>query len=1246
MRVIIDAQACQTESRFRGIGRYSADLTSALLSALAGDEVMLGIDGNYPQAAMHVASFLGAGLPGSQTLRYYYPGPTHPHGHPEDGLRPIAERIVRASYASVSADVVHVNSLFEGFVESAAGLGSLTGLPGTLSSATLYDLIPLRFPKQYLVDPTYRAWYERKLEDLSRFDILLCISESTKRDAMELLGIPESRLAVIHAGVSKDFKPPADLGATRARIGRRFGIHHRFVLYTGNDDYRKNLVGALEAFSKLPKSARMDVQLVLNQVDDVNRIQKIARSFGLKSEEVIITGHVSNEDLVSLLQSCDAVFFPSRYEGFGLPLLEGMACGAPVIAANNSSLPEVIGRTDALFDVASVHDMARCLERVLTDKEFSESLRTSGPVRAAQFTWEECARRTLQAWKQALSARNRLTSPLQVTANRRRIAFVSPLPPEQSGIADYAAEILPSLAKLADVEVFTTANLTSFEGIRVHPWKALRAESNRFDQVVYQFGNSPFHSYMVDLIKDVPGLVVLHDFYLSSMFWHMECHEGFPGVFREQIEAGHGRKALQLYETDDAGKMETRRKYPASRSIIEAADAIVVHSNHSLALCRAFYPGIRRGPWSVLPMPIARQGNPGDAAHLDSRRKLRIATDEVLLVSLGFMADTKRNLELLRSLRLLDGAQVEKMRVVFVGQSSGGAYGELVRGEIADHPHRDRILVTEFVSAATYRDYLSAADIAVQLRAESRGETSKAVLDCMAHGLALIVNAHGSLAELPEDAVVKVPDAFTVAELARAIGDLVANPQRRAALSKRAASHIEEFHSTRHVALEYLGAIETSIANRHERTGKALVKPIVDGLLAGGCRDHEYQAIEHALMETVEAGRPGRLLVDLSEVVHKDYGTGIHRVVRNLARELARCDAPLAGPVRLVAHGADGAMTSQEKFGHLKLGLPALNRELEMSPCNVQAGDDLFLLDSAWENPERYLATLEKIRAKGGRSMAMVYDLIPIRHPQYCVEFMPKVFEHWLRFVVRECDVIICISRTVADDLAAWIGSSAVEHRPGLAIGHNLLGSDLEGTVTRAKAASGNRIRGFLDAEGTLTVMVGTVEPRKRHDLVLDAFETLWREGSAQRLLIIGKAGWNVESLKQRLQKHPEIGKRLVWLVGATDSELAEAYGVASRVLMASDAEGFGLPIIEAARHARPLLLSDIPVFREIAGDAADYFQAGSLHALVEALRAEPRPLNFPADRLRDWAHSARSFLKTVHGKDWDFVYPKSGGKK
>lgn len=1233
MRIALDLQACQTESRWRGIGRYSMAFTRALLQQDQGAEFLVGLDGTYPAQAADVREALTGLAPAERMLRYVYPGPRYPVGHARDALRTAAEAFIRQAYAERSPDVLHVHSLFEGYVEHAAGLGQLTHMRGTVSSVTLYDLIPQLFPERYLANDELRGWYRRKLRDLSRFDVILCISDSTRRDAVRLLGLPEERLTVIDAGVDPHFLAAATAELDEAGLRARLGIPGRFVLYTGNGDPRKNLMGAVEAFAAVPREARRDVQLVLNQVGDEQALRSVAKRAGLSPRDLVVTGRISDADLIGLLRICEVFFFPSLYEGFGLPVLEAMACGTAAICGNNSSLPEVIGREDALFDASSREDASAKLVQVLTDGNFRESLARGGRERAQLFSWDRTACRAMEAWENALQQRR--TSALWSTPERRlRIALVTPLPPERTGIADYVVELLPALASRIDIDLYTSADPSTVGTLAdvhtVRAWQELEARADDYDQVVYQMGNSPFHSHMIELLDRVPGAVVLHDFYLSSMLAYMDRDEGRAGLFAIELERSHGRGASALLATDDGWKAASQA-FPASRRVLERADAVIVHSEHSAQIGRKFFPGLPRGPLVRVPMPRCVQPALPDTERQQIRDFLGVAKDDILIVSFGFLADTKLNVELLDALadpRLTEDCAA---RMVFVGQLDGGDYGRRIEARIATHPLRDRIQVTGFASQAVYRDYLQAADVAVQLRSKSRGETSKSVLDCLAHGLPVIVNNYGSFAELPDIAVAKIASNVGPSELADKLQQWCSDPRARCATGEAGRAYLHAEHAPSRVAAAYEDAIRLSMQARVEREGSALASRVGEAVASAAGDEHDLGAIEHAL-RAMWTDSETRLFIDLSEVVHQDYGTGIHRVVRNLARELTLAEGPSLRCVAVALDGNDRLVPATD-YVVQRLDIPVSARQDRLDP---HPGDNLFLLDSAWDRPERFAADIAAVREAGGNVYAMVYDLIPIRFPHYCVEFMPATFERWLRFVVASCDGLICISRAVADDLRNWISETGAAHRHGLRIGHIQLGSDVHEGRGELGTPS-DEMREAMGNAGEAVLMVGTVEPRKRHDLALGAFEEVWAGGCTRRLVIVGKEGWNVEALVTRIRQHPQFGQQLFWLQHVSDAELAFAYSRAERVLQASDAEGFGLPLVEAARHGRPLLATDLAVFREVAGDAADYFPAGDVDALAACLRQPPRPASGTVASI-SWSDSATQTLQLIAAGPWDHV--------
>ncbi|GHA85663.1 glycosyltransferase [Cognatilysobacter bugurensis] len=1233
MRIAIDLQACQTESRLRGIGRYARGFVRAVVARPGDAEFLLGLDATYPDAAVDLREEFSSLVPPAAFRPYFYPGPEMPVGAPGDGLRPAAETLIRRAYAEIGADVVHVSSLFEGFIEHAGGLGRLAHLPGTVSSLLMHDLIPLVMPQWYLQDEVFRTWYLARISQATRFDLLLCNSNATRRDVIDRLHIPSSRVVTVHAGVDEALLSLTGDSALPEPLRQRFGIVGRYVLYTGNGDPRKNLRGAVEAFAALPEALREQTQLVLNQVGDPSVIRDLVRAAGLAPDRVVVTGHVQDQELVALLRGCEVFFFPSLYEGFGLPVLEAMACGVPAICGDNSSLPEVVGRVDALFDASSVESAAAKLAQTLSDTGFRSSLARHGVERAREFTWDRSARLATEAWANAAERRRERISVAIAEAPRLKVALVTPLPPERTGIADYVMELLPALRARMDIDLYTTAPLEALKGEpELHfarPWTELAARANQYDQVIYQVGNSPFHSHMLELLEHVPGVVVLHDFFLSSLLAYLDRIEGWKGLFAAELERSHGRTACQNLN-EEAGWLEAVRRWPASRRIFDHADAVIVHSAHAAGLVRSFYPAVAAAPVLHVPMPQAARVV-DDARRQAARRSLAIDDGVCLVVSFGFLADTKLNLEVLDAFAE-PTLRERNIRLVFVGEPDGGAYGQACRDRIEQHPLRDRIRITGFASSEEYETYLRAADIAVQLRGKSRGETSKSVLDCMSHGVAVIVNDYASFAELPDTAVVKLPAVPTPIDIASRILSLVDTPVERGAQGSAGYGYVARFHAPEVAAAYYESATRRSIEQRREANGERVADALAAAIAEASDAAQAASAVEHAL-HVAATYRAPMLFVDISDVVQQDHGTGIHRVVRNLTRQLVLHEGPGLRCLP-VALDTEARLAPAEDYAQSRLRLPASHCSAAFQPA---AGDVLFLLDSSWSAPERFLPSIDAMRNAGGRCVAMVYDLIPLRYPGYCAEFMPAVFEAWLRFVALHCDGLICISRAVADDVAHWIRTEGVAHRPRLRIGHVPLGCDIV-EFGGGAAAIASAVEDAMGARGQAVLMVGTLEPRKRHDLVLDAFDRLWQEGDPRTLVIIGKRGWNVDALVRRIHAHPRFGTQLFWLQGLSDADITYAYRTAERVVQASDAEGFGLPLIEAAALGAPVLASDLPVFREVAAAETDFFTPGSADDLLRALRLPPQSPGQPT--LTSWAESAVATRERLWAGPWDHELP------
>lgn len=286
-------------------------------------------------------------------------------------------------------------------------------------------------------------------------------------------------------------------------------------------------------------------------------------------------------------------------------------------------------------------------------------------------------------------------------------------------------------------------------------------------------------------------------------------------------------------------------------------------------------------------------------------------------------------------------------------------------------------------------------------------------------------------------------------------------------------------------------------------------------------------------------------------------------------------------------------------------------------PLQVIKGDQLVLLDSSWH--EDFFPLAEKLKHEGVGIISVIYDLIPLTHPQFCDEGLVKVFDQWFEWIAKTADGFMSISKTISKQVDAEI-----ERRLGPAEarqrwhGFFHLGSELDLVNSGADLDEGLS-KMFLDT-APVYLMVSTIEPRKNHVYLLDAFEQLWEQGSNARLCLIGKIGWKCETLVKRIKSHPELGRRLFMFNKLNDTGLEYAYANAKALVFPSYVEGFGLPLVEAMQRGLPAMASDIPVFREIGGDFMAYFDLASTASLVSLVQRFESTGVFPAIRsVEEW---------------------------
>jgi len=1199
VRIVIDMQGAQGSNRQRGIGRYTLSLAQAIVCNRGAHEVILALNGLFPDTIESIRSAFDGLLPQENIRVWWAPGPVSNSSNENDWRRRTAELVREAFLASLKPDIVLVSSLFEGMGDDA--VTSIGTLSCTVPTAViLYDLIPLIHRHPYLENPVVKAWYENKLDNLRRADLLLAISESSRQEGICYLEFPAEACVNISTAAAPQFQPQQIDCGREQDIRQRYGVHRPFVMYTGGIDHRKNIEGLIRAYAKLPKSLRASHQLaIVCTIQSPSRtdLETLAKKHKLKADELVLTGFVPEQDLLTLYNLCKVFVFPSWHEGFGLPALEAMSCGRAVVGANTSSLPEVIGRDDALFDPRDDTAIAEKLAQVLTDDAFRAELERYGIEQAKHFSWDTSAQRALAAVEEwHVKKVSQLLASIRLS-RRPKLAYVSPLPPERSGISDYSAELLPELSRYYDIDVVVAQQTISDPWVNANcPVRTIewfQKNASGYERVLYHFGNSIFHQHMFGLLKEVPGVIVLHDFFLSSIINYMDATGYQPDSWAKALYQSHGYAAVQQrFHASDT--TEAVWIYPCNLDVIQRALGIVVHSENSRRLASRWYGGGAAGDWAVTPHLRVPEFCIDRA---EARRLLNLGNDDFVVCSFGLLGPHKLNHRLLNAWLASILAKNANCVLVFVGENQGDKYGAEIVTTIRRSGLGARIRITGWADAASFRHYLAAADVGVQLRTLSRGETSGTVLDCMNYSLPTIVNANGSMADLPDDGVWKLPDEFVDAELVAALETLWRDPSRRQQLGARAREVILTRHAPRICADQYAEAIETMY-----RAALTDVSGLTRALARIEPPPTEAQAwiplAEAIALSIPPRLAPRQLLVDISELVQRDSKSGIQRVVRGILNEWLT-HPPEGFKVEPVYATKDQGYRYARCFTLRFLGCP--ESALADEPIEFRAGDLFLGLDLQPQVVPAQRDFYQQLRNYGVQVQFVVYDLLPVTLPEAFFEGATTQHQAWLKAIAGS-DGAVCISKAVAEELAEWVKiNGSVRQRP-FKIDWFHLGAGIEASALT---------RGMPDdAEGVLStlinrpsfLMVGTLEPRKGYAQALAAFEELLAESVDANMVIVGKQGWMMELLVERLRHHPELGKHLFWLEGISNEYLEKVYAACTCLIFASEGEGFGLPLTEAAQHKLPIIARDIPVFREVAGEHAFYFRGLDSHSLANAI--------------------------------------------
>lgn len=666
--------------------------------------------------------------------------------------------IIRNFIKKNNIDVFYITSPFDGhnFPYQREWFGNVKIM------AMVYDIIPFMMKDIYLKDKNTYNWYMRCFEAFKYFDEYLVISESIKTDLIKYADIDKNKITVIHEVADPFFKKIIIGKNEKSLLLNKFSIINKFIMSTSGDDYRKNIQELIMAYNNLSPDLIDEYQLVIVcklSLTSIANYKQIIKSYNLMGR-VILTGYVTNDELLRLYNLADLMAFPSRYEGFGLPVAEAFACGTPVFTFNNSSLVEIAGNAAVLVDPFNIRDIARGLEYALKYAD-RKDLVQKGYQLLERYQWDTAASDTLNIINKYVP------DVIPVEKKIEKLAFFTPLPPLQSGISDYSFDIIHVLSSYINIDVYIddeyipSVQLPST--VQIYNHKKYKKNHRKYLDTVYQVGNSLFHTYMYEYIRKYKGIVVLHDYNLHTVAYAYTVHiikdvkeytrfllEDYS---QEQINDIHA--VILDTNTSVAERNKKINEIPMNGFITNYATKIIVHSNQSREnlLRKNISNYVRTIPSYAIISPLKNNH--------DIKTKYGYKADDLIFASFGHIHETKRAMPILQAFNRLSSPNAF---YIFAGKLDPAIETEFNQYIKTNHLE-DRVKVTGYVNIDVFIDYIDLADICINLRYPYNGETSGSLMRILAKGKCVAVNAIGAFNEIPDNCCYKIPNTSALTHL-------------------------------------------------------------------------------------------------------------------------------------------------------------------------------------------------------------------------------------------------------------------------------------------------------------------------------------------------------------------------------------------------------------------------------------------------------------------------------------------------
>lgn len=664
--------------------------------------------------------------------------------------------------------------------------------------ATIYDLIPLMMSQDYLARwPVHlQQEYQRRIEKLSIWaDKLIFISHSASKDFETIAPQISSKSVVVPLAV--------DHTKFWSHLAVKTPSPTPYVLFTGGFDVRKNMFKALEAFAHLVKDNQQEFEnlkfyVVCACSDEARQnYEKLADQLGVL-DKLVLTGYVDDDELPALYQAASIFFFPSRYEGFGLPVLEALACGLPVVTTKVSSIPEIIGDLAYYCSPEDSQDMAIALRTALRDAKNNQSRRQEFIQQAKKFTWAKTAASYCKIFTNTLLVTNNLG------LSRHKIAYVSPFPPQRSGIADYSFEIVQNLKQYVDITIYledenSVADKLDLETKNI---SLLPQEISKYDCVIYHIGNNTnFHTKIYKMAWQYPGIVVIHDFNIHPFLADAFLGKDDEYLYADALSKGYGELGKSSYQAIKFDEIQPEIwKFPMSHALAKRSLATIVHSRWVREELQEID--------NVFVIPLGSIDKSRDFILNDNSFKTRfgISHQNFLISTFGFVHRLKRLPEILQAVKILR-EKGYPLQLLIAGELVDSSLN--LEQEIESLGISDSVIMTGYLNADDFEAGMRLSDIVLNLRYPSFGESSASLMTALGYGKACIISDYHQFAELPNSVCWKAEiGEMEVPQLVAYLEELMRNPAARKQLGKNAAFFAANYSSYEIAANLYAGIIE------------------------------------------------------------------------------------------------------------------------------------------------------------------------------------------------------------------------------------------------------------------------------------------------------------------------------------------------------------------------------------------------------------------------------------------------------